>query len=63
MTKDIRTYDLEERLIDFAVRICYQHKHCQKKQENFIILNFLFDIRHSLLKFFKLGIKYHPKII
>ncbi len=45
MSKDNRTFDLEERLIDFAVRIIRTVESLPKK-ENFIIRNSLFDIRY-----------------
>jgi len=44
MSKDKRIFDLEERLIDFAVRII----RTKGEYENFIIRNSLFDIRYSL---------------
>ena len=60
MSKDKSVFDLEERFIDFAVRIIraaesffdFGNKHKTRetkgKYENFIIRNSLFDIRYSL---------------
>jgi hypothetical protein len=63
MSKEGRIYDLEERLIEFGIRIilnccnervnlhlCEQHQHCAvKESRNFMIRHFLFDIRYSQL--------------
>jgi len=47
MTKGHREFDIEERLIDFAVRII-SNRRDRPGEKNFMIRNSLFDIRYSL---------------
>jgi hypothetical protein len=49
MSKDKKTFDLQERLIDFAVRIIRIAESLPKTKEKktFMIRNSLFDIRYS----------------
>lgn len=49
MSKELGQFDLEERLIDFAVRIIRIAESLPKSEqkENFVIRYFLFDIRYS----------------
>ncbi len=49
MSKEGTIFDLEDRLIDFAVGIIRVAESLPRieKQKNFIIRNFLFDIRYS----------------
>ena len=56
MSKESKTFDLKDRLIDLAVRIIRiadKYKSCQTKgQENFMIRNSLFDIRYSIFNMY-----------
>ncbi len=50
MSKETRTFDLEEPLMDSAVRIIHTAQSLPKTkgQENLMIRNSLFDIRYSI---------------
>ena len=56
MSKESKTFDLKDRLIDLAVRIIRiadKYKSCQTKgQEKFMIRNSLFDIRYSIFNMY-----------
>jgi hypothetical protein len=47
MSKESRIFDLEDRFIDFAIHII-RTAEASPKIKNFMIRNFLFDIRYSI---------------